>query len=222
MQWNTNNKNSREILKIDVTDISLHTKTNITLIKWANLRTTVLKKYNYTCRYCNGKYMKYLQCIHLDNDSHNNNLSNLDLCCHACYIITHINSVYNNEIQPCWSKLSQLDIVRKSVDFVVKNNKIPSVLDIDSDAKQIDLSIMELSNILVCTKEKIILPKELNNYKLFFTQQFNTRFVDLNIFMNTPMFIDEVEQTEQIEPKNNIISNYNFSKNEITFFKTIF
>ncbi|AYV82312.1 MAG: hypothetical protein Homavirus28_8, partial [Homavirus sp.] len=63
MQWT----NNRDQLVVSTTDISTHSKIQISKSKWNKLRETVLKKYNYTCRCCGGVYAKYLLCIHLDN-----------------------------------------------------------------------------------------------------------------------------------------------------------
>ena len=227
MQWSNN---IREPIKLSIVDISKHSKVNISANKWVSLRNTTLKKYNYSCRYCGGKYMKYLLCIHLDNNSHNNDINNLDLCCRACYIITHINSSFNNEIQLCSSELSQTDIIKKTVNYIANNNKIPNVLDIDQNAKILKLSIMELANILVSNSyinaTFINQLEEFNNYKIFFTQEFDTTFIDANIKL--PMFIDdkEIDNSNLIDNLNLIDNNtmdiYEFSKNENTFFNTIF
>lgn len=226
MEW-TNN--IREELKPSIVDISKPSKITIASNKWATIRDTVLKKYNYNCRYCGGHYIKYLMCIHLDNNSNNNDISNLDLCCKVCYDITHINNSFNNEMIVCYSQLSQLEIVRKTIDFIINNNKVPKINNIDKNASRVQLSVMEFSNILVHSKQNKY------NYKIFFTEKLDTTFVSANI--KVPMFIDELsnelsnEFTEGRELSNEFTEEHNqtnaekvhiFPDNELQYLKSIF
>src|SRR5437016_2958257 len=95
-------------------------------------RNMVLSKNNYTCRYCGGVYPKYLICININKK---NSIDSNDICCRICYIITHLNYGFFREIKLYYSELSQLEIIRKSVDFIIKNNQIPLPKDIDVNFK---------------------------------------------------------------------------------------
>ncbi|AYV82310.1 MAG: hypothetical protein Homavirus28_6 [Homavirus sp.] len=95
------------------------------------------------------------------------------------------------------------------------------MLDIDPLAKRVPLSIMEYSNILVSGPNKLSekISEKISEYKIFFTQKFDTTFI------TRPLFIDEVDSTsknandKKAEKK---IEMYKFSKNEINFLNSLF
>src|SRR5690606_2473607 len=102
----------------------------------------ILIKNQSRCYFCGGFYPKYMICFKSDKDK-------LDTACRLCHIVTHLNHNYQNEIVLCYSKMSQLDIVRKTVDKTVELGTVPSILEVDPKAKLIDLSIYEFANILI-------------------------------------------------------------------------
>ncbi len=179
------------------------------------IKDKLLKKFNYTCRYCGGRYIKYLRCT--DNN----------ICCYPCYIITHINYDFDEEVVICWSKMEQVDIVKKTVDGFINDGKIPEPYEIDKGAKRIKLSTMELSNIFVYIGEDVKnrIPGFLKSYKIFFTQKMKTDFITANLLSNIYagqiMFIDDTSTT--ITNNNNccttIQKTHRFTNKEVKFFK---
>ena len=181
-------KQNRVPLEIDVSD---NTTTNdIGASKWYKLRKKVLEFYNKTCRYCGGQYNKYLHCIHLDGKKNNNDLSNLGICCKGCYFVTHINYDYEKKLSLYWSTKPQIDIIRDTVDYIIKYKETPSVLNIDQNAKKIPLSIVEFSNIL-CEYKYDMLSQKIKNYKIFFNPNFNIEHVASKIYDSISMFDDK-------------------------------
>ena len=183
-------------------NISDHTtsgKLSTSSTKWQKIRNRTHIKSNNICRCCGGKYIKYLHCIHIDGNRNNNETSNLDTCCRGCYRITHINFDYNDEIELYWSKMSQLDIMRNTIDYIIKNKKIPHPHQIDKNVKSLKLSLVEFSSILWnCPYTS--LPKEFQNYKIFFTQNI-LPWAEPIITEYTPMFDDDDENDKNDIPQ---------------------
>ena len=174
---------------------------------WNKNRQIILEKYNFSCCYCGGIYRKNLNLIDLDDQ---------EICCRACYLITHINWGFCSEMMLFNSKYDQLTIVRKTINYIIKENRIPQIFDIDNDAKEIPLSIYEFSNILIVNKK---IPKEMKNYKIFFTSLFDYTFLFNNNLINKFMFDDDNDQ--EIEYQNNF-PNYDFTLDEIKFLEDYF
>ena len=82
-----------------------------------------LKRVDWSCESCGGRYKKYLTCIHYKGE--------IRVLCRACYIILNLNMVGGNEVTVCRSDLSQLSIVQKTVDYILKNGQIPEPKDIE-------------------------------------------------------------------------------------------
>jgi hypothetical protein len=209
MQWS---EDVRDPIKKAVTDISNSAKTQISQTKWNALRVATLKKYKHICRCCGGTFDRYLFCIRIDGNSKNNEPDNLDLMCKACYIIKHINYGFNNEIEVGLSKLSQLNIVRRTIDHVMSYNRVPTMKEIDPDAEKVGLSIMELSNVMITADVD-----KVEKYKIFFTPLFDTGFIKMS------MFVDEDEPvTEDAEVTEDTTKVHKFTKDERVFLNEFF
>ncbi len=218
MNWVVKDRQDRQDLTVSIGNIN-HISTTSDVNRWKNLRKSALEKFKHICLYCGGKYNKYLFCV-----PSSNSIDDLTVMCKLCYMITHINYNFCNELMLCHSKLTQVDIVRKTVDFIIKEQKVPGVADLDKDAKIVPLSLMELSNILTNNK----LPKIMkDNYKIFVTCNLDTSFVEYNKIIR-PLFIDE--ESEEFEFSTNIPDNtinnecaiYEFTKKEEKFLKNFF
>ena len=57
--------------------------------EWKTLRAQVLKRDDYTCKYCGFQCDKWQIVHHLDGNPNNNDLSNLDTICQMCNLIHH-------------------------------------------------------------------------------------------------------------------------------------
>jgi hypothetical protein len=190
--------------------------------KWESIRKTILNRDNSTCRYCGGQYLKYLHCIHIDKNKSNNNLENLSISCKGCYIITHVDFSFNDDIVLCWSLTSQVDIIRNTVDFVIKNGHLPQIKEIDPDAKKINLSVFEYSCLISSFKKKYI-PNEFNNYKIFFTSNLDTSFIEDNycddeeyMFVDTDDYSMEIDNSKSLNVDDGL-DIHQFTDNEKIF-----
>jgi hypothetical protein len=210
MQWSDV---IREELKIKISSINIVPKKDNEKGRWQKTRNKILTKNNHTCRYCGGKYMKYLICVHMDNDISNFDIDNLDMCCRACYLITHINGGFNQEMGLYTSSLSQKDIVRKTVDHIINCDDIPNIEDIDPHAKKIPLSIAEYCNLRILEHPDVA-KLHLDNYKVFFLKRFDTTFIMSNIYTTKSMFIDDKSSKKNKHAHHINIENYVFSKEE--------
>lgn len=144
----------------------------------------ILKNQNYSCRYCGGKYNKYMNIIKDKKDN------KVDICCYLCFIVNNLNIGHFKEIKLYISEKIQTEIVQKTVELLLKNNnKIPSPVDIDPNIKIPPISLLEYINILINKKDKQQI-KLFNNYKIFFSQKLNIDFLTSNYGTNCRMFVD--------------------------------
>jgi hypothetical protein len=163
-------------------------------------REQLLIKNNYSCMFCGGTYKKYLIGIYHDQSKTN------DLCCRPCYLINHLNYGLPNEIDIYYSKLSQQDIIRKSVDFIIDNKIIPNPIAIDPNIQKSPISLLEFINILNNLESY---PTELNNYKIFLNNNLNTDFLTSNFTSNFISFINveaSMDLSESVQLNSHILS----------------
>lgn len=118
------------------------------------------------CAYCGGKYFYNMRRINVNEKDY--------ICCDICYHITRISAAPFNSIQLCFSKLSQEEIVQKTVSYIIKYDNIPLFPEIDKDVEIIPLSIIEYSNILLSKRKT---PSIMDNYKIFITQDYDTNYI---------------------------------------------
>lgn len=170
MDW----KQPRLELTLGTGDINYLGKTSSGTSDWTKLRTQALNKHANTCRYCGGTYTKYLLCFHVDSDPYNNKSANLEIACRLCYIVSHINFGHIDDVIVCHSSMTQMEIVRQTVNYIISNNKPPRPQDIDKKATKIPMSIMELNAIMLSNNNSM--PDELSNYKIFFTDTVDMAF----------------------------------------------
>ena len=156
-----------------------------------SIRNIILSQNNYTCRYCGGIYPKYLICININNE---NFIDLKDVCCRICYIITHLNYGLFREIKLYCSELTQLEIIRKSVDFILENGQIPSPKIIDNNIKIAPISLIEFIILLNNSKTFV----EFNKYKLFFSNKLNIDFIVNNYLHTMSLFINETNEIDNI------------------------
>lgn len=215
MNWN----NTRESIYPKI--YNLPDNFNYKKMNWENFRKSVLKKNNFTCRYCGGYYQKYLNCICINPK--NITAENYDLCCYPCYIVTHLNYGHSHEIKLYYSKTEQLDIIRKTTEYIIKNGYVPDPIEIDKNICRLQLSMMEFINILKYLNyiKNINIPNEFKNYKIFFSKNLSTIYIDANFntTKNKFMFIDYPIDQKNIK-KN--IPGHKFTDYEKKFIDQIF
>lgn len=158
---------------------------------YSSVRKSVLERNKSRCYFCGGLYPKYMICSRVKNND-------LGTMCHMCYIVSHLNYNFSEEITLCYSEIDQREIVRKTVNSIIKTGYVPSIIEIDQNAKMIDISIFEFSNMLIATNNK--LPPIFDNYKIFFTNNLNTQIIDVNVSQKA-MFIDEHPSVIENLPK---------------------
>jgi hypothetical protein len=77
-----------------------------------------------------------------------------------------------NEVILCWSNLSQLKINIKTTEFIIKNKRVPVPNEIDESVRLANISAKRF-----ITLKETYNPIELSEYKLFFTNLFNSRYI---------------------------------------------
>ena len=177
-------------------DLLIPTKINFKNLyykpKVANLdRNKILKKVNYTCRTCGGTYKTYLILTYVLKENC------FDMYCNACHIITHLNTGLSNGIDIYYSKLSQLDIIKKTIDYIIINQKSPDPKLIDPLIKESPLSLFEYINLLDNIND------EFSDYKIFFTENFNINFIMHNYGIINPFVDDKEENNEENNEEEN-------------------
>ena len=172
-------------------------KFNITIN--SNKKKGLLKKNKNECYFCKKIFNKYMYLTSYKNKE--------TLCCKMCYMITTCDHNIDSLLL-CYSELSQSEIVKKTVTFIKEFRRVPKVIEIDSKAKDINLSLLELVFIL---KNKKTLPKIMNNYKIFFGPKFNKDYllnmdgfmfdsdeeIDLKIYENQLNKLDEYKMNKE-------------------------
>ena len=174
---------------------------------WYKTRDNLIKHKGSTCDYCGGQYQKNMNMISLDGSLKKKSIR---LTCKLCHMIVDCLYQYQKELVLCWSKTSQLDIVRKSIDHIKKTGTPPSIKDIDPDAKKLDLSLIEFIDILA-SYEFSNLPKKMKRYKVFMTPYFDCNYIDTeddSMFIDEEdgnVFLDESEESDDEEENNDML-----------------
>jgi hypothetical protein len=210
MDWQNKNLNDLDI-KIINCDKPVINKSD-----WAKLKSQVLKKNGEICGYCGGRYKKYLYMCSITDKNYE--LDNCILGCKLCYMITHITPEVIKECVLLVSDLSQREIIRRTVDYYLKYNKMPEIKDIDAGVLDLDLSLVEYLALLSKTNFR------LKNGRIFFTKYLNTVFLDTMasiISKDTIMFVDDENDIEDNEYylnykcEINDLPRYEFTKEEL-------
>lgn len=151
---------------------------------WRSTFNTVAKKAKGRCYYCKSKYSK-LDTVVLGN---NVDETSMLLCCKVCKMIKECSYKNQKDLVLCWSKVSQVDIVSETTKYVRKYNKIPKITEIDPEAKQLNLSLIEFIELVAGTN----IPKQMYMYKVFISSYFD-KSVITESNDNQSMFIDDEE-----------------------------
>lgn len=156
----------------------------------------VTNKANCVCDVCGITYINSIMFIYSANK----------YVCRFCHIITNINYGYNDEVELYWSQLNQSDIINNTYEYYKQHKCMPKPIEIDRNLEMADISIVELIYLLKnpTTKENIIN----NNYKLFFTNNFNCDFINLKEQDNSSCFDSDSDDDDNSNSVNNSNPNY--------------
>ena len=162
------------------------------------------------------KFIMDKKICHLCENEFNKNIYFKDnnYLCKICY---HINNCdLNTDIifELCFSKMSQKEIVCKTYDFINTNKRIPNITDIDNKAKDLNLSIIELIQIIKSNND---LPNFFNNYKFFINYNFN-----IDYLLKKSKFLSDdndniILSKESFIKNKNTLEKYNIKSNEYNF-----
>lgn len=189
--------------------------------KWNSVRKAVLIKRNNICRFCGGTFNKYLTVIPIDKNTNNKSTDNLDICCRACYMITHLNYGVFRQLLVIMSKLSQVDIVRKSLEYLTKHGITPSVDKIDPNAKKVPISLLEYISLINEPSDNI--PEIIkHDYKICFSSNVDTGFINTNRYGTESMFDESIDNEESDLPPDYELAEHVLTKDEITFINNHF
>ena len=103
-------------------------------ISWTGMKAKVLKRDGKQCRYCGGKYDKYLYRSYVNGNKNYQTLDNLVVACKLCHKITQLGPYHLRELVACVSDLPQRTIVRTFVDHYLKTQKFLTIREIDPEA----------------------------------------------------------------------------------------
>jgi hypothetical protein len=147
------------------------------------MRRFCSKQVNPTCVYCGGSYRKVYGC-NIDDMTH------MFPVCQLCHIVTQFVPIYSKMLTICESKMSQLDIVRTTVNFIHTKKIIPTVYDIDSKASIIKITPTQFF------KTRSNNPTE---YKIFYTKNIdvtNIIFGTIDVSRDFSNFVTEGSYAE--------------------------
>ena len=152
-----------------------------------------------------NKFIKEDKVCHCCKNKYNINiyLKNKNYFCKICYKINNCDINSDKYFELCYSTLSQKDIVCKTYDFINNNKKIPNITDIDENAMDIKLSIIEFIEVLRHIDK---IPSFFNNYKLFLNYNFNIDY----LIKKSKFLSDDDNNNVKIDlNKENFIKNKN-------------
>lgn len=162
-----------------------------------------IKKLYKNCCYCSGTYNSYVL-INIDNKD--------DIACNFCYQVSNLN-INTLDIILLYSTMSQEDVIKNTINYIIDNNKVPTPTDIDKNVKNINISKFEYVNIL---KNKNLFDDDLpfnflNNIKIFLSCENNFNYInDKATFIKKQQFnINNLEIQE-------------FTSQEMLYIKKIF
>lgn len=208
------------ILPLTLKSPTKHKK--ISSSKWNSMKKEIYIKYNNICCFCGGKYKNTFCIIYIYPKTAS--------CCKLCF---NIQNLTNNNIQDFElinSNLKQYIIVQRFVDYYKKYNMSPSILDIDKNAKSVDLSLIEYLRSPFKTKLKLF-PNEyfctdylddIKDINMFIDDDDNECFSDeLLIDMNKQDNVDYYIKLQKNNPCKNL-KKTKLKNNEIKYLEKIF
>lgn len=167
--------------------------------EWKELRNTVLKRDNNSCKFCCLQSMKYMVCDHINGKAFENDLSNLRILCPLCDMIRHCGRAgIFGQLKLYSSEMNQVQIVQKSINYFRQKGKIPDPLEIDNKAILISPTTTLFANVLL-KKDYDQLNEEEKSYKGFFSDKALPTFKKL---IKVEMVSDDDNYNKSITNKN--------------------
>lgn len=123
---------------------------------------------NYTpavCAFCGGTYKKLQKCISIGAVI----IKNLRHCCSLCNSLIAYTSSQNKCLKIAVSNLSQLEIIRKTINYILKNKTTPDIESVDPEADESDV---------ICNK--------------FFNNATNIKYKHLRVFMTSKIDVSKI------------------------------
>lgn len=165
------------------------------------------------CDFCGGTYKRLAHCVF-----HNNMFpikSNIVCCCSLCYMITNFSPFFKQHIILRSSNMSQLQIIRATVDYIIKNKKIPTPEQIDPLSNDTNIVInryFALGHIYSDIAKQ---------NKVFIRDSFNVSYicaVEIDYFADDPNEHNERKKNISIIDYDNTLQKYqNHSKYDSIF-----
>lgn len=163
------------------------------------------KHSNSICAYCGGVYKKTFACLRINENT-------FKPCCQLCQIITQFKPKYSPMIVICRSTMSQLEIIRSTVDYIHSHKKAPPINIIDKNAVYANEHPIHFFNAFC--KSSADEKKVVNhNFKLFYTNYINITNITLGIVNNSSDFSNFILESEE-QP--NIVSKEIVLQKDIT------
>lgn len=144
-----------------------------------NMRRQIMKLCNikpfFSCCYCGIKFNNTLYGI-----QHNETIL---LCCQLCYIVTNFSHLHSSMTMIGTSQLSQKEINKRTVEYVRKNKICPSIIEIDGEAKPLNLKPSKFFNDT----------QQFHNAKVFFNNNIDISALFYKEKQDNDLF-DEIEE----------------------------
>lgn len=157
----------------------------------------ILDKSHNVCSYCGGKYKKLSQCVFSNKSKPTK--SNMVACCTFCYIVSNFSSYYIQHIEIRQSKMTQLQIIRKTSNYIFQNNCIPTPEQVDP---KVEPSTILANQYFVMGNAYKDIAK---HHKIFIKDSLTVSYI-CNIIVD--YFTEEYEDVEtNTEQQNNKISD---------------
>lgn len=156
-------------------------------------RSFCTQNMNTTCIYCGGKYKKTFYSVDIDDT--------LQPCCQLCHIVTHFIPKYTKMIVIYKSSLTQLDIIRKTVEYILSHKQVPEVQNIDSNATQIKIKLISFFHHLNDATYK--------NYRIFYTSNIAISNILFSFMTGKTKNNNESEEPEEYEDDENFLISKN-------------
>lgn len=118
--------------------------------EWRALRQRIMERDDWRCRFCGLRSLKWMVCDHIDGNASNNSPGNLGVNCPICDLLRHCGRAGLAGQLSLWSsRLSQVDIVRKTQAFWRENGNLPQPRKLDVRARKIADSTVGFANKLL-------------------------------------------------------------------------